>query len=78
MVQVVSPRDIGAPVGDVAVAQPKDVETVAAMLNLVPSMQGGPLLPLPPRPGPDRLAPAIRRFQLFHFGCANGRVTPAT
>jgi hypothetical protein len=76
MAQVVSPRDVGAPVGDVKFARPKDVEAVAAMLNTVPPIQGGPPLPLATRPDPARLAEAIRRFQLFHFGCTNGRVHP--
>jgi hypothetical protein len=77
MVQVVTPRDIGAPVGDgIEAAKPKDVEAVVALLNAVPPAQGGPRLPLAARPGSDRLGEAIRRFQLTQFGCMTGRVSP--
>lgn len=55
----------------------QDVETIQSLLNQVPTNKGGPtpLLDLDGITGPLTIG-AIKKFQNFHFGHADGRVDP--
>lgn len=62
-------------VGEGGKNRPDDVRLVQSLLNRVPAVSGGSAAPLAVDglSGPKTIA-AIRRYQQFHFGTADGRV----